>query len=126
MRQRSGRKGVKKDALDRLEARAFAAPTLDGRRMAFRFDDRESVDLIPDVISYDSQTISNPQIEPEIRKIKIDPVWFNGPELPRWATRWYDNAMGQTEQTHTVALWMLVCIALLSLEWLTRKLLKIA
>lgn len=109
-----------------LKDRAFYDPKLDGRRLAYAFTDKSSINLIPEAMPSFVLEIDNPQTEPEIRRSKIDPIWFEGPKAPRWMTSWYDNMMGQTEQTHTIAMWMLICISLLSLEWLTRKLLKLA
>ena len=116
----------KPEVLEKLRSNAFSHPNLSGQRMAFKFDDRSSLELIPETMRSVTQEIQNPQTEPEIRRSKIDPLWFNGPDMPRWTTRWYDSMMGQTERSHQVALWMLICVALLSTEWLTRKLLKLA
>ena len=41
-------------------------------------------------------------------------------------TGWYDDWQGQSRRDHNIALWMLVCVGLLSVEWLTRKLMKLA
>jgi hypothetical protein len=116
----------KQNVYDKLSAKAYMAPGLDRPRMLYKFDDTESINLIPECFEGDSQTIDNPQTEPEIRKSKIDPLWFDGPYMPRWMTGWYDRMVEQPERDHQVALWMLVCVALLSVEWLTRKLLKLA
>lgn len=116
----------KPEVLEKLRSRSFAHPTLNGQRLAFKFDDKASIELLPESMPGDPQEIVNPQTEPEVKKSKIEPRWFNGPNLPRWMTRWYDKWMGQTERTHNVALWMLVVVSLLSVEWLTRKLLKLA
>lgn len=116
----------KPGTLDEVRRHSFAAPGVTGQRVMFKFDNKQAIELIPDCITAVSQKINNPQVEPEIRKSKIEPRWFNGPELPSWASVWYDRMMGQSERNHTVALWMLVCIGLLSVEWLTRKLLKLA
>ncbi|MCE9531817.1 MAG: VWA domain-containing protein, partial [Planctomycetes bacterium] len=111
---------------DKLNNQAFYAPNLIGRRMAYKFDDKDTLELIPECMDRVTINFENPQSEPEHRRSKIDPRWFDGPEMPRWMTRWYDSLMDQSERTHRVALWMLVCVALLSGEWLTRKLLKLA
>jgi hypothetical protein len=118
---------TKKPAVyEKLKARAFSAPNLQGQRLAFKFDDKQSLDLIPEIPSNYTEKISNPQTEPEIQRSKIEPRWFGGPTLPRWTTAWYDRWMGTPEKSHHVGVWMLVCVALLSMEWLTRKLLKLA
>ncbi len=116
----------KPEVLEKLKARSFSSPSIAGQRLAYKFDDRQSLELIPEVMRYNSEQITNPQTEPEIQKVRIEPSWFNGPELPEWMTRWFDKSNGESQKSHSVALWMLVCIALLSLEWLTRKLLKLA
>ncbi len=115
----------KPELLETMRAKAFKNPAT-GERLAFHFNDRQSIELIPDCLSQMTQNIPNPQTEPEIRKTKIEPRWFDGPKLPRWATRWYDHWQEQSERDHQIAMWMLVCVGLLSVEWLTRKLMKLA
>ena len=114
------------EVLEKLRGRAFTAPNLQGRRLAFKFDDKQSLELIPEIPTPYNPRVSNPQVEPEISFSKIEPRWFDGPKLPSWSTRWYDDWMETPEKTHHVALWLLVCVGLLSIEWLTRKLLKLA
>ena len=94
--------------------------------MMYKFDDKQSIELLPECLKGDRTEIENPQIEPEYRKTKIKPLWFDGPDMPRWMTSWYDSINGESPKSHSVATWMLVCIGLLSVEWLTRKLLKLA
>ena len=107
-------------SFEKLAKPLYSAPNLAGKRLAFKFEDKQSIELIPEIMRpVPPQKIDNPEIEPEIRRSKIEPLWFDGPALPSWMTSWYDNWMGQPEKSHTVALWMLVCIALLSMEWLT-------
>ncbi len=113
-------------AYQTLSDRAFSDPKLDGKRMAYRFTDTESMNAIPDALPGRVNSIENPLTEPEVHRFKIEPVWFNGPTAPTWMTGWYDRMNGRSEQNHTIALWMLVCIGLLSLEWLSRKMLKLA
>jgi hypothetical protein len=114
------------EAVKNLTDRAFYSPGLDRPRLAYRFDDKESLQMIPEIMRDVPQPIKNPEVEPEVRRKKIESRWFDGPALPRWMTSWYDHWMGLPEQSHRVALWMLVCLSLLSIEWLTRKLLKLA
>jgi hypothetical protein len=116
----------KSNVYERLNSRAFQAPGLGKPRMMYKFDDKQSIELLPECFKENKTEIENPQIEPEYRKTKIKPLWFDGPDMPRWMTSWYDSMMGESEKTHSVAIWMLVCIGLLSVEWLTRKLLKLA
>ena len=118
-------KNKKPELLDTMRSRAFKNPAT-GERLAFHLNDRQSIELIPDCLSQSTQDIPNPQVEPEIRKSKIEPRWFGGPTMPRWMTGWYDDWQGQSRRDHHIAMWMLVCIGLLSVEWLTRKLLKLA
>lgn len=115
----------KPELLEQMRSRAFKNP-LTGERLAFHINDRQTIEMIPDCLRTVTQEINNPQTEPEIRKSKIEPRWFGGPTLPRWATGWYDDWQKQSRREHQIALWMLVCIGLLSVEWLTRKLLKLA
>ena len=115
----------KPELLETMRARAHRNPAT-GERLAFHFNDRQTIELIPDCLRQVTQDIPNPQTEPEIRKSKIEPRWFGGPKMPRGLTRWYDRWQDQSERDHRIAIWMLVCIGLLSVEWLTRKLLKLA
>jgi hypothetical protein len=120
------RKPPNPEMLEVMRAHTFKHPAIQGDRLAFHFNDRQTIDLIPDCLRTMTQDINNPVIEPEIRKSEIEPRWFNGPKLPRWATEWYDDWQGQSRRDHNIALWMLVCVGLLSVEWLTRKLMKLA
>jgi hypothetical protein len=114
------------DRLEELRRHAYSTPEVKNPRLMFKFDDKPGIEMIPECTITDIIKIKNPEIEPEVRKEKIEPRWFEGPEVPRWMTRWYDKWQGQSERSYSIALWMLVCIALLSTEWLTRKLLKLA
>jgi hypothetical protein len=119
-------RAVVRDRIDDIRRRAYSTPEVKNPRMMFKFDNKADVELIPECITNRTVKIKNPQIEPEIRKEKIEPRWFDGPNMPRWMTRWYDRWENQSERDHKIAMWMLVCIGLLSVEWLTRKLLKLA
>jgi hypothetical protein len=116
----------KPEMTELMRSRTFKHPAIQGDRLAFHFNDRQTIEMIPDCVKTRTLDIINPVIEPEIRKSEIEPRWFNGPTLPRWATRWYDDWQGQSHRDHNIALWMLVCVGLLSVEWLTRKLMKLA
>lgn len=116
----------KPEMTELMRGRAFKHPAIQGERLSFHFNDRQTLDMIPDCIKTVTQDINNPVIEPEIRKSEIEPRWFNGPKLPRSLTGWYDDWQGQSRRDHNIALWMLVCVGLLSVEWLTRKLMKLA
>jgi hypothetical protein len=120
------RLNMNKVDVETVRGRAYTAPNVNGPRLMFKFDSKRDLDIIPDCLITETRRIKNPQTEPEIRKSKVEPRWFEGPEMPPWMTRHLDRLTGESEQTHTIALWMLVCIGLLSAEWLTRKLLKLA
>ncbi|WP_020475495.1 vWA domain-containing protein [Zavarzinella formosa] len=87
----------------------------EGKRLAFKFGDEESLKLIPDCIKQDAKTIRN--------KGKVDDYWDKGFALPSWMTTWLT---GPTDRPMRVGYMLLLCGTLLSVEWLTRKLLKLA
>ena len=87
----------------------------EGKRLFFKFGDEESLKLIPDCIKSDARTIRN--------KGKVEDYWDKGFELPGWMTNWLT---GPSDRPMRVGYLLLVCGTLLSLEWLTRKLLKLA
>lgn len=118
--------GNQNPLLEKMRERALKNPSISGERLAFHMSDKQSIELIPDCLKQQTRPINNPQTEPEIRKSKLEPRWFDGPKLPRWATRWFDDWQGQSHRDHHIAMWMLVCVGLLSVEWLTRKLMKLA
>jgi len=96
--------------------------------MMYRFDDKPALELIPECFTDNKTSIENPQTEPLIKKTRIEPLWFKGFDLPDSDfTRWSNRQVGESEDKPvSIAKWMLVCIALLSIEWLTRKMLKLA
>jgi hypothetical protein len=102
-----------KAVVDRLKA---AAPkTADGQKLAFRFDNRSNLELIPECMITDSKTQRN--------RGAVQDEWDQGPELPKWMTSWLDS---EKQRTYHVGWLMLLAIGLLSAEWLTRKLLRLA
>ena len=50
----------------------------------------------------------------------VEDYWDKGIELPHWMTGWY------SDKPMRIGAMLLVCVGLLSVEWLTRKLLKLA
>ena len=96
-----------------LQRAAAAGP--EGKRLAFKFGDEESLKLIPEVIKQDAKTIRN--------KGKVEDYWDKGIDMPKWSTEWLT---GKTDRPMRVGVMLLLCGALLSAEWLTRKLLKLA
>lgn len=87
----------------------------EGKRLTFKFGDDESLKIIPECIKQDAKTIRN--------KGKVDDYWDKGIELPSWMTRWLT---GPTDRPMRVGYMLLFCVTLLSIEWLARKLLKLA
>ena len=84
----------------------------EGKKLAFRFGDEESLKLIPECV--DSQTVR------PWNRGAVEDYWDKGVELPSFLTKWY------SEKPMRVGLAMLAIVGLLSIEWLTRKLLKLA
>jgi hypothetical protein len=50
----------------------------------------------------------------------VEDYWDKGIELPHWMTGWY------SDKPMRIGAMLLICVGLLSVEWLTRKLLKLA
>ena len=93
-----------------LQKAAMAGP--DGKRLAFRFGDEESLKLIPETMKPDVKTARN--------RGAVEDYWDKGVELPTFLTGWY------SDKPQRLGAMLLVCVGLLSVEWLTRKLLKLA
>jgi hypothetical protein len=90
----------------------FAATGADGKRLAFKFGDEEALKVIPECFIEDKKTGLN--------RGAVEDYWDKGIELPHWMTGWY------SDKPMRIGLMLLVCVGLLSAEWLTRKLLKLA
>ena len=92
----------KPEVLDKLRARSFSAPSLQGQRLAYKFDDKQSLELIPEAIpKSEPQRISEPaKPNRKFAAARSNRRWFSGPTLPGWLTRWYDNWMGTPEKPH--------------------------
>ena len=84
----------------------------DGKRLAFKFGDEESLKLIPQCLKTDTKTARN--------RGAVEDYWDRGVTLPTFMTRWL------SDKPQTLAFGLLLVIGLLSAEWLTRKLLKLA
>jgi hypothetical protein len=82
------------------------------KRLAFRFGDDESLKLIPECFKADVKTFRN--------RGAVEDYWDKGVTLPSWLTSWY------SDKPQRLGAMLLVCVGLLSIEWLTRKLLKLA
>ncbi|MBY0512956.1 MAG: hypothetical protein K2P78_03480, partial [Gemmataceae bacterium] len=88
-------------------------PKLDGAtKLAFRVGQKDLVSLIPDCMTAQEKR----------DKVlgKTDDLWDRGFSLPRWLTGWAFDA------PQTLSYVLLVVVVLLSVEWLTRKLLRLA
>lgn len=94
----------------RLQGFATAGP--DGKRLAFKFGDEEALKVIPECFIEDKKTGLN--------RGAVEDYWDKGIELPQWMTGWY------SDKPMRVGAMLLICVGLLSVEWLTRKLLKLA
>ena len=97
------------------QLRGVAPRTPDGQKLAFQFDNKPAVGLIPAFMDNPRKTVKN--------RGAVQDQWDQGPELPHWMTDWLDS---DKKRTHHVGWLMLLAIGLLSAEWLTRKLLRLA
>ena len=82
------------------------------KRLAFRFGDDESLKLIPECFKPDVKTARN--------RGAVEDYWDKGVTLPSFLTSWY------SDKPQRLGALLLVCVGLLSVEWLMRKLLKLA
>jgi hypothetical protein len=89
-----------------------AASGASGKRLAFRFGDDESLKLIPECMKPDVRTARN--------RGAVEDYWDKGVTLPHFLTGWY------SDKPQRIGALLLLCVGLLSIEWLTRKLLKLA
>jgi hypothetical protein len=84
----------------------------DGKRLAFKFGDDESLKLIPQCFKTDTKIARN--------RGAVEDYWDKGVTLPTFMTQWL------SDKPQSLAYGLLLVIGLLSAEWLTRKLLKLA
>jgi hypothetical protein len=89
-----------------------SAGGVDGKRLAFKFGDEESLKLIPQCFKTDVKVARN--------RGAVEDYWDKGVTLPSFLTSW------MTDKPQTLAYGLMLCVGLLSVEWLTRKLLKLA
>src|SRR5262245_17802646 len=82
------------------------------KRLAFRFGDEESLKVIPDCFETVPKTARN--------RGAVEDYWDKGVTLPSFLTSWY------SDKPQRLGAMLLVCVGLLSVEWLIRKLLKLA
>lgn len=100
-----------KDLAGKLQS--AAASGADGKRLAFKFGDDESLKLIPQCFKTDTKVARN--------RGAVEDYWDKGVTLPLAMTSWYSP-----DKPQKLAFGLLICVGLLSAEWLTRKLLKLA
>jgi hypothetical protein len=84
----------------------------EGKRLAFRFGDDESLKLIPQCFKTDTKTFRN--------RGAVEDYWDKGITLPSFLTSWL------SDKPQRLAFGLLLVVGLLSAEWLTRTLLKLA
>jgi hypothetical protein len=84
----------------------------EGKRLAFRFGDEDSLKAIPQCFRPETKTFRN--------RGAVEDYWDKGITIPSFLTRW------ASDKPQTLAYGLLLVVGLLSVEWLTRKLLKLA
>ncbi|MCX7664558.1 MAG: hypothetical protein N2112_03330 [Gemmataceae bacterium] len=109
-----------KNVAERLNRMAMSGE--EGKRLSFRFEERENIeeegrtarkiDILPDVMLQEIKTQRN--------RAGLEDLWDKGPKAPEFIGSWF----GDKEQK--VGWFLIIAASLLSLEWLTRKLLKLA
>jgi hypothetical protein len=101
--------GIKKDdVLAKLRGNA----TNDSQvKMAFRLSESEKLDLIPDCIDARYVSLRN--------RAAVDDLWDKGFELPSWMPDWFPG------KPREISYLLLAAVALLGIEWLTRKLVRL-
>lgn len=90
----------------------YSTTGAEGKRLAFKFGDEEALKVIPDCMDSSTKESRN--------RGAVEDYWDKGIELPSFMTSWY------SDKPMRVGLMLLVIVGLLSIEWLTRKLLKLA
>jgi hypothetical protein len=100
------------DATLAASLQRLATSGADGKRLAFKFGDDESLKLIPQCFKTDIKTARN--------RGAVEDYWDKGITLPHFLTSWYND------KPQRLSFGLLLVVGLLSVEWLTRKLLKLA
>ncbi|HEY8504024.1 MAG TPA: hypothetical protein VIL46_05540, partial [Gemmataceae bacterium] len=105
------------DVAERFEDKAAAerlklALPAGSRRLAMKIDDRRAISLIPAAMTSEVKVTRS--------RGPVEDQWDKGPTLPSWMTSW------ATDRPVEVSALLLVIVGLLSAEWLTRKLLRLA
>ena len=95
-----------------LKTLGVAARDIDSSKLAFKAENRAALEAIPEVIQATARTERN--------RGATEDLWDKGIDVPRG---WTSSI---SDKQYTIAIWMLVAIGLLSVEWLIRKLLKLA
>ena len=101
----------KPHVVEDLKRQVYRGP--EGERLMFKFDNRAGIELIPECIQAKKETVRN--------RAAVEDLWDKGFTIPQSWTRWYDP-----QRRFEIAYLMLAVVVLLSAEWLTRKLLKLA
>ncbi len=101
-----------KDPAVNAKLQSVATAGSEGKRLAFKFGDEEALKVIPDCM--DSRTVQ------ARNRGAVEDYWDKGIELPNFVSSWY------SDKPQRVGAMMLFIVGLLSAEWLTRKLLKLA
>ncbi len=109
-----------KAVAERLSRTAMSGK--EGKKLCFRFEERDNVeeegktvrkiDILPDVMLQEIKTQRN--------RAGLEDLWDKGPKAPQAVASWF----GDKEQK--VGWFLIIAAFLLSAEWLTRKLLKLA
>lgn len=100
------------DATIASKVQSACASGAEGKRLSFKFADEESLKLIPSCMGTETKTLRN--------RGAVEDYWDKGFTLPSFMTKW------MTDKPMQVGYGLLLCVLLLSIEWMIRKLLKLA
>jgi len=84
----------------------------DNSKLLFKLSDSRALELIPECMMTETRTNRN--------RGPVEDLWDKGPTLPTSATSWFSTTPVQ------ISTFLLIIVGLLSIEWLTRKLLRLA
>ena len=96
------------------ELRRLSPRKGDNQKLAFRFSQKDALNLIPDCMKTDPKTERN--------RGPVEDLWDKGISLDPQDIRWLTG----TDKVYHISLYLLIAIGLLSVEWITRKLLRLA